>query len=292
MNLSLHIAASTMRSAGTKVDLISNNIANIDTIGFKASKASFQDLLYERINQTERINLPGRTTPLGFQYGHGVRINGITQDLRPGALKETSNPYDVALTGPGMFQLIVPPAEAERLGVSDEAMGVYAQLFDNEDYGYVFTRDGSFRLDVRGGYSSLVDARGYQVSDRLGNPIEFDFDVESFSIDNQGNLFVNEEAAPHTQLMLANFNNTQALHHAGNNIFVERQFVEGNFQTINDNPDMFQNTQFAQGFIEGSNVDIIEQMTELINAQRMLQFGARAIQSTDTMMGLANTIRS
>lgn len=289
MSTSLHIAFSTMRSAGFKVDQISNNIANINTVGFKANRTSFQDLLYEHMNQTEKVNLPGRITPLGYQYGHGVRVNGVTQDMRPGPLKETNDPYHLALSGPGMFQLLVPMAEATRLGVSSQAM----QNYDNENFGYAFTRDGNFRIDVRGeGFSSLVDARGYQVSDRFGNPVEFPGDVRSFRIDSQGNLFFNEEATPFTQLMVANFNNPQALHHAGNNIYVERQFIAGNYQNSNENPQLLTRTQFLQGFIENSNVDIIEEMTQLVAAQRLLQFGARAIQSSDNMMGIANSIRS
>ncbi|OEH85460.1 hypothetical protein BHU72_05075 [Desulfuribacillus stibiiarsenatis] len=288
MNTSLHIAASTMRNANTKVDMLANNLANVNTVGFKAQRASFQDLLYNQINQTEKVNLPGRITPLGFQTGHGVRMNEITRDMRMGNLTETNQQHDIALAGPGMFQLLVPRAEADRLGVNPQAMEAY----DNDLYGYVFSRDGNFRVDARNGYNTLVDARGYQVSDRNGNPIEFTKDVKNFTIDKKGNLFINDERLPYTQLMLANFNNPQALEHAGNNIFVERKFVAGNYQNSANNPALLNNTQFQQGYVESSNVDMIQEMTELIATQRMLQFGARAIQSTDTMMGLANSIRS
>jgi len=288
MSISLYAAASTIRSATTKVDSISNNIANLSTVGYKAQQVSFQDLLYENINQTEKVNLEGRITPLGYQYGHGVRVNGLTQDMSLGALLQTNDPHHLALSGPGMFQLLVPHAEANSLGVSQEAMAAY----DHDDYGFVFTRDGNFRIDVREGYSSLVDPRGYQVSDRYGDPIEFTNDVESFRIDEQGSLYINDETTPFTQLMLVNFNNPQSLHHAGNNIYVERQFIEGNYQDVNENPALLQQAKFMQGYVENSNVDIVREMSELITAQRMLQFGARAIQSTDTLMGLANNIRS
>ncbi len=288
MNLSLYTAVSAVRSANTKVEAISNNIANINTVGYKAQRVAFEDLLYEQVNQTEAVNREGRLTPLGYQYGHGVRVNEITRDMKMGNVTETNIPHNIALEGPGMFQLLVSHPEAARLGVSQEAMDEY----DNDMYGYVFTRDGNFRIDTRNGYSSLVDPRGYQVSDVYGNPIEFNATVESFRIDRQGRLFLNDDTTPFTQLMLVGFNNPQALHHAGNNIYVEGKMVEGNYRTSIDNPELLQATAFLQGYIESSNVDMTEQMTELITAQRMLQFGARAVQSSDAIMGMANSLRA
>ncbi len=288
MSISLYAAASTLQSAQKKVDTISNNLANISTVGYKAQRANFQDLLHERLEQNEVVNLEGRITPLGLQYGHGVRVNEVTRDMSMGNLTETGDPHHLAISGPGMFQLLVSHEQAQRLGVSQEAMDVY----DNDQYGYAFTRDGNFRVDARQGYRTLVDPRGYQLSDIYGNPIEFTEDVESVRVDERGNVYLNEDAVPFTQLMVVNFRNPQSLHHAGNNIYVENNYIVGNYQDALNNPDILREARIQQGFVESSNVDMIREMTELVAAQRMLQFGARAIQSTDTMMGITNTIRA
>lgn len=287
MNVSIYSAGSTMRAAQNKVETVSNNMANISTPGYKAQRVMFEDLLYERMPQTEKVNLNGRVTSLGYQYGHGVKVNEVSNDMTTGSLMRTDYPGDVAIEGSGFFQLIVPNHVADLFGVHEDARANYG----NEDHSFVFTRDGSFRIDVREGYSSLVDSRGYQVSDVYGNAVEFDRDVESYRINQEGYLFINGETTPQTQLMLANFRNPQSLHHAGKNIYVERNYMENNYLNNVENPEHFTKTKLAQGFIEGSNVDAVREMTNLIAAQRMLQLGARAVQSADTMLGLATSIR-
>ncbi|MCM1992671.1 flagellar hook-basal body complex protein [Oceanirhabdus seepicola] len=255
---------SSMSAQQKKLDILSNNIANVNTSGYKKNTVEFQDLLSDTL---ERKGIPINEDRQGkglLMNGSGVRVSDIKRDLGQGMLQETGRTTDFAIDGEGYFQV---------------------QLTD-ESYGY--TRDGSFMVDSSG---LLTDSSGNRVVilDESGKNInsvgsEVDFSKGKINIDIKGNLFSNlenEENVKIGKLAVKNFPGDNSLRAAGRNIFVP---VEGATASSATDYNIF------NGFIETSNVKLEEEMTDMIVTQRAFQVNATSIKTADEMWGLVNNM--
>ncbi|MGJ7921972.1 flagellar hook-basal body protein [Neobacillus sp. LXY-4] len=257
MSSSLYIAASGLNTYQKKLDTISNNIANVDTTGYKRRETSFEENLAISIeNQKARQQEIGRGTPFGIREGFGVHVSGNQLILDQGVPKATDNPFDLMIMGKGYF----------RVGKQ--------QAGGNE---VLYTRDGAFQKSPTTNNSyRLTNAQGYFLLDQNNNPIE---------IPNGSDFIVTENGtigATNQQLGVTDFINPQKLSGEGGNMY---RF------TGNENELIVMNTsEVKQGYLESSNVDLSKEVTDMITTQRGFQFNSRSISFADQMMGIANGI--
>ncbi|TCP57762.1 flagellar basal-body rod protein FlgG [Tumebacillus sp. BK434] len=274
----LWTSAHGMAGQQTRLDMISNNIANVNTTGYKQQDVNFKDMLYAEIVQTERTGtLAGRQTTSGIRIGHGVLAVGISQLFTQGPLQSTENLLDVAIDGENAFF---------EVGVYNN--GVLT--------GNAYTRDGSFAV----GYDAnntpyLTDSAGNPVLDTARQPISLaGFDLATLKIEKNG-VMTAEAAGVRAaigQLELVNIDNPDSnLEAMGNNMFALKQNAAPNALTRGayNQPN---GATLKQGFLEQSNVDMIQQMTDMIATQRAYSMNARALQTIDQMMGMANNLRN
>jgi flagellar basal-body rod protein FlgG len=280
MNLQMVTASNTINQLQKRIDTISNNIANINTVGFKRSEATFQELLTQSIkNQPHGQKEMGRSTPFGVRVGHGMMIGQTTMRYEQGAPQETGRPLDVMIEGESTW------FRTARNWVDEEG---------NQRTEEYFTRNGAFQLqpDVSGGMK-LVTNQGLSVLDSNGREIIVGPNSGNIQIDGQGNLVATNATNGQTQtfrLGLAAINRPDLLEPIG-----ESQFrLAGNVAELEANGGIsFQpiNYNVRQGALEMANVDLSQEMTELMVSQRLLQFQSRSISIADDMMGVANSIR-
>jgi flagellar basal-body rod protein FlgG len=259
---SLSVAATGMLAQQLNVEVISNNIANLNTNAFKAQRAEFQDLLY----QDERAvgansSDSGTIVPVGVQIGTGVKAAAVYRITQQGNLTNTSNPLDLAIEGHGYFQIQMPDGTTS------------------------YTRDGSLQLSATG---QLVTADGYSVQPSITIPQN----TTSVTINANGQVMaqVAGQTAPQTvgQIELANFPNEAGLAQKGNNLLTETP-ASGSATTGNPGTTAFGTIQ--QGYIETSNVNIVSEITNLIAAQRAYEMNSKVIQTSDQMMSTLNQIQ-
>ncbi|MBL4789462.1 MAG: flagellar basal-body rod protein FlgG [Kordiimonadaceae bacterium] len=258
----LSTAATGMLAQQLNIDTIANNIANLNTTGFKRQRAEFQDLLYQNI---ERVGAnssdAGTVVPSGIQIGVGVKAAGVYRITTQGALQQTSNQFDLAISGKGYFRISLP---------------------DGQD---AFTRAGSFQIDQQG---QLVNPSGYIVQPAITIP-QGAVDV---SINEQGEVSVNldGQAAPQQvgQLDLAIFANEVGLEAIGSNLFVESQ-ASGPPNLSTPGADGY--GSIIQGFLENSNVSAVSEITAMIAAQRAYELNSQVIQTADEMLQAAGNLR-
>jgi len=259
---SLSIGASGMMAQQLNVEVISNNIANMSTTGYKRQRAEFQDLLYQ---QELRVGTPtsdaGTVQPTGVQVGLGVRAAAISRINEQGAFVKTDNRLDVALQGPGYFTVQLP----------------------NGDTAY--TRAGFFQLSPDG---TIVTADGYPVQPNIVIPA----DAKDVSITNAGEVFAyfDNQVAPQNvgQFELATFINQNGLEAMGNNLF--RETTASGAPTTG----VAGTTGFGtmlQGYLEGSNVNVVAEITSLIQAQRAYEMNSKSIETSDQMMQTVTQLR-
>lgn len=259
---SLSIAATGMLAQQTNVDVISNNIANMNTTAFKRQRAEFQDLLYQQVSRPGAASGgTDATVPSGIQIGAGVRTGGVYRILEQGALTQTANPYDVAIQGKGYFQVTLPSGET----------------------GY--TRDGSFQISDQG---ELVTADGYAVQPGITVP-QGSIDV---SISKTGEVQVTVSGSPQPQtvgqLQLASFQNESGLEAMGGNLFKETSASgQANIASPGD-PGL---GMLTQGFVEASNVNPVSEITALIAAQRAYEMNSRVVKTADEMLSTTSQLR-
>ncbi|MDX8392194.1 MAG: flagellar basal-body rod protein FlgG [Mariprofundaceae bacterium] len=260
MMRSLWTAATGMTAQALNVDVISNNLANVNTAGFKRGRANFQDLMYQQISSPGLQNSAGNQVPNGVQVGLGVRTAGISRIFSEGSFKQTGNPLDMAIEGRGFFQIQMP----------------------NGDLGY--TRTGSFAVDSLG---QLVTQDGYVVQPAMTIPN----DALSVGISPDGTVSVVQPGNIQTtigQLQLSSFSNPGGLTAAGHSIFKESQ-ASGTATTAA--PGTSGVGTVAQNTLEMSNVNTVEEMVNLIAAQRAYEMNSKSIQAADEMLQMANNIR-
>lgn len=252
---SLSIAATGMLAQQTNVDVISNNIANMNTTAFKRQRAEFQDLLYQQESR------PGASTsaqdtrvPSGIQIGSGVRTGGIYRITEQGSMTSTGNTYDLAIDGPGYFQVTLPSGDT------------------------AYTRAGSFQLSDQG---ELVTTDGYLIEPAITIP-QGALDV---SISKTGEVQVKmsgqTELQTVGQLELATFINEAGLEAMGSNLYLE---TSASGQPTVSTPGEPAFGTLSQGFIEASNVNPVSEITSLITAQRAYEMNSRVLKTADEML--------
>lgn len=251
----LYTSATGMNAQQTVVDNTANNLANVNTTGFKKGQTDFQDLLYVNERNPGAEAAQGLQVPTGLQIGNGVRVSGITKVFTPGSLNPTGNPLDVAIEGQGFFQVTLPNGETR------------------------YTRDGALRLNAVG---NLVTSDGFLISPQVTIPAE----AISISIGNDGTISVvnagaNGASTTLGQLTLVRFPNPPGLSAEGRNLFAESA-SSGAPNTAT--PGLNGTGLLRQSFLERSNVDVVNELVALILAQRAYEFNTRAIRTADTML--------
>ena len=251
----LSIAATGMLAQQTNVEVIANNLANMNTSGFKRQRAEFQDLLYQNIEQPgSNTSDSGTILPAGIQLGAGVRTAAVYRISSQGDLKNTSNPYDLAIQGPGYFRVQMP---------------------DGTD---AYTRAGSFGLSADG---QIVTDQGYTVAPGIAIPAN----ALSVAINAQGQVQVTVpgQTAPQTvgQLELTRFPNEGGLSAIGGNLLTETP-ASGAPQT--GVPGSAGYGTVKEGFLETANVNPVEEITSLITAQRAYEMNSKVVTAADNMM--------
>jgi flagellar basal-body rod protein FlgG len=259
---SLDIGATGMLAQQMSVDVISNNIANMTTSGFKRQRAAFQDLIYQNIDRPGSTSTDsGTTMPSGLQMGLGVRTGAVYRMHGQGAVQITENNLDLAITGEGMFQIQLPSGET------------------------AYSRDGTFQMNENG---ELVTVQGYLVDPGITIPA----DATSIDINASGEVLVKitgQTASQNVgQLQLANFINPAGLEAIGDNMYLETD-ASGPATTGNPNEDAF--GAIRQGALEQSNVNVVEEITLLIAAQRSYEMNSKVISTSDEMLQTVGQLR-
>lgn len=262
---SLWTASSGMKAMQFNVDTISNNLANVNTTAFKKEKAEFEDLLYVTMERAYMLEDQGR--PVNLQVGHGVVAKSVTRDFTGGSLQQTENPLDFAIVGNGFFSIR------------------YA------DQNIYYTRDGSFKLSVSEDGNMLTTSRGYPVLDENGEPVYFNYPLEQMVVSEQGDVNYKDEEGyiiPTGQRIgIFKFNNPQGLESIGGNMYAENS---ASGFAVYDN-EMGEPSVLRQGYLESSNVQVVEEMVNLITAQRAYELNSKAITTADEMLGMANSLK-
>ena len=257
----LWIASTGMQAQQFNVDNIANNLANVNTPGFKKGRADFQDLLYQTLRPAGAEVAAGLQIPTGIQLGHGVRLVAIQKIFSQGDFKETQNPLDLVIEGRGFFQILLPNGEI------------------------AYTRSGAFKLDSSG---NIVTSDGYL----LQPPITIPPDTVSISVGSDGTVSVMQGTSPTPTVVgnieLATFPNPAGLKAIGRNLFME---TEASGSPITGTPGEDQFGTIAQGFLEMSNVSVVEEMVNLIAGERAYEINGKAIQTSDEMLRIANNLR-
>ncbi|WP_438315056.1 flagellar hook-basal body protein [Sporosarcina sp. FA9] len=271
-------ATNTLNQLQHQLDLIGNNLANSNTHGFKASEASFQELLYQQFNNDKADEAP-RQSPLGIRYGVGAALGQASMNSKVGSLQITDRDLDFALTKPKQYFNVLMPTE------------------DGEQVAY--TRQGAFYVSpVDNGQLMLVTSEGYPVANAAGQPITFADDVESYSVRPNGTLELkmNDGTTSEIQPGVTVIERPNLMEHLSGTYSVLPSNLAELGVAANDVVTNLQGV--ARGGIglenkalESSNVDMQKEMTDLISVQRNYQFNSRAITLADQMMGLINGIR-
>lgn len=251
---SLWIAKTGLDAQQTQLDVISNNLANVATNGFKRSRAVFEDLMYQTLRQPGVQSSQQTQVPTGLQVGTGVKPVATARIQTQGNLQQTGNSLDIAVNGQGFFQIQMP------------------------DGSTAFTRDGSFHVDSQG---QLVTSNGFQVQPSITIPAN----AQSINISQDGNVSVTQagSATPVQvgQLQLASFINPAGLSALGQNLFGESA-ASG---TPNANaPGSNGLGTLSQGYVETSNVNVVEELVSMIQTQRAYEINSKAIQTSDQML--------
>jgi flagellar basal-body rod protein FlgG len=258
----LDIAGTGMLAQQTNVEVISNNIANMTTTGFKRRRAEFQDLIYQNLRRVgSNSSDSGTIVPAGAQVGLGVKTAAIYRISEQGNLQQTGNSLDLAVQGAGYFQLTMPDGETS------------------------YTRDGTFGLSPDG---EIVSADGYPVVPGITIPPN----AASVTINTSGQVQITlaGQTAPTTvgQIQLAVFPNEAGLDAQGDNLYLQSS-AAGNPVTGNPNSPGFGTVM--QGFIETSNVNVVSEITNLITAQRAYEMNSKVITTADDMLSTLTNLR-
>jgi flagellar basal-body rod protein FlgG len=259
---SLEIAATGMLAQQLNVEVISNNIANLNTTAFKRQRAEFQDLLYQNERRVGTASSDNNTiVPVGVQIGSGVKAAAVYRLAEQGTLTSTNNPLDLAIEGQGYFQIQMPDGTT------------------------AYTRDGSFQLSPTG---ELVTADGYVVEPGITLPSN----TTAVTINSNGQVLaqVAGNATPQTvgQLQLATFPNEAGLQALGGNYLDE---TPASGSPVVGNPGATAFGTIQQGYLETSNVNIVSEITNLITAQRAYEMNSKVIQTSDDMESTLTQIR-
>jgi len=251
---SLWISKTGMQAQQTQLDVISNNLANTSTNGFKRAKAVFEDLMYQNLRQVGANSAEQSELPTGLQLGLGVRTVATSRSFEQGSLQQSGNNLDLAINGSGFLQVTMP----------DGTTG--------------YTRDGSLQLDAQG---RMVTSSGYPLTAGITVPAE----AQSITISTAGVVSVKlpGSTAPSVvgNIELANFINPAGLEPLGQNLFTE-SLASGN--PVNGAPGSAGMGTVMQGFVETSNVNVVQELVTMIQTQRAYEMNSKAIQTSDQML--------
>jgi flagellar basal-body rod protein FlgG len=257
----LFSAASGLQAQQMHVDVVANNIANSNTPGFKKDRINFQDLLYQTYREAGSTTLSGAQQPTGLRVGLGVKPVATEKLFSQGAFQHTGNALDFVVEGDGFFQVLMT------------------------DGSTAYTRDGTMRLD---GTGNIVTSDGLQLNPNIVVP-ENAISVDVAPDGNVAVMLPGQTAMTQVgQIQLARFQNPGGLKAMGKNLFVETD-ASGSPQAGNPGEDGF--GTIAQGYIEQSNVSIVEELVNLILAQRGFETNSKAVQTADEILQMANQLR-
>lgn len=258
---SLNTAATGMAAQQTNMDVIANNIANVSTNGFKRSRAEFEDLMYHTQKEPGTATGLNAYSPNGVQTGLGVRTAAIQKDFAGGNSQVTKNPLDIQIEGSGFFQVLTPDGQI------------------------AYTRDGAFKKDPSG---RVVDKNGNLLQPEITVPP----DVAGLEIGANGEVRViqglNSEPQTIGQIDLVNFVNPAGLKAMGKNLFSQSP---ASGQPITARPGLNGTGYLAQGQLESSNVNIVDEMVNMITSQRAYETNSKVIQASDQMLQSINNLR-
>ena len=254
------IAASGMEAQQLNVDVISNNLANVNTTGFKRSRADFQDLLYQNFRTAGTASSSSTQVPTGMQLGQGTRPVAIQKIFIQGDYQQTQNELDVAIDGKGFFQVLQP----------------------NGDVAY--TRSGAFKLDSEG---RIVTSDGYLLEPEITIPS----DTLNIAVGSDGTVSVLQsgqtESAEVGTIELAMFANPAGLNSIGRSLYVP---TSASGEATTGTPGSSGFGTISQGYLELSNVSVVEEMVNMIIGQRAYEVNSKAIQTADGMLQMANNV--
>lgn len=260
MDPSLRTAATGMVAQQTRIDVIANNLANVNTPGFKASRAHFEDLLYQTLEGEQRVGEDGTETVPEIQVGRGTRLSGILRLHGQGSLEVTGRPLDVAVDGDGMIQVRLP------------------------DGGLAYTRDGGLTISDQG---MLVTSSGYAVVPEVRVPE----DATGVTIARNGivaaTVVGSGDIIELGRLELARFPNATGLRAVGENLYMETPAAG---QPILGHPQEDGFGRLVQGSLESSNVEVVQEMVEMIAALRAYEINAKAVQASEDMSDVTSSL--
>jgi flagellar basal-body rod protein FlgG len=259
----LYSSATGMRAQELMIDVTANNLANVNTHGFKKSQVNFADLLYSTIKPAGTEVASGQQTPNGLQVGSGVRPVSTNKIFAPGTFQQTGNTFDVAIEGDGFFKILMPSGE------------------------FRYSRNGAFTLDGNG---QIVTPDGYLLDGGLTIPQGVN--LEKISIGTDGTVSGTTSSAPGSlqsfgRIQVARFLNPAGLSSEGSNLFAETPASGPETLAV---PSIDGAGALRQGFLEGSNVEIVTELISLISAQRAYEINSRAIRAGDEMLSVTSEI--
>lgn len=261
MTRTLSIAATGMQAQNINIDVIANNLANVNTTGFKRSRADFADLLYQTLRPAGATSAAGNQIPTGIQLGQGVRPVATYKIFTQGNYQTTENQLDLAIEGDGFFQVMQP----------------------NDEVAY--TRSGAFKLDSE---SRIVTSEGYL----LEPPITIPTDATQLTVGTDGVVSVLQAgqttATEIGTIELVRFVNPAGLQSIGRNLFLPTD-ASGDPETGTAGTEGL--GTIIQGYLEMSNVNVVEEMVNMISAQRAYEINSKAIQTADDMLQTANNLK-
>lgn len=255
----LWAAASGMAAQKLNIDVISNNLANVNTVGFKKSRNDFQDLMYQTIRQAGSETASGGQVPSGIQIGMGTMPVSIQKLFIQGDFQETRNELDLAIEGQGFFRVIRNDTEC-------------------------YTRSGNFKLDAEG---NIVTADGDRLQPEMTVPAE----AVSVNVDSDGTVTAFDPDGVGTSigvLELYSFANPAGLSAMGHNLY---NTTDASGEAVAGMPGSSGMGSIVQGYLEMSNVDVVEEMVNMIIAQRAYEINSKAIKTADDMMSIVNNIK-
>lgn len=267
---SLWTAASGMRAQQTNVDTISNNLANVNTIGYKKETTEFKSLLYQTI-QAKTTSSNGDTKPVGAQVGLGVKNSSITSIFTQGNITQSESDTDFAIQGNGFFTLMDTNGEM------------------------VYTRNGSFNWTMGLNGVMLANSDGLPVLDTYGSTIELDtseYDITKIIIDADGQICypddTNNPQPIGVQIGLVQFANPSGMEKQGGSLY---KATDTSGEPMYESDGVTKKSVIKQGYIENSNVQVVDEMVNLIVAQRAYEMNSKAITASDEMMQQANQLK-
>ncbi|WER49788.1 flagellar basal-body rod protein FlgG [Cupriavidus sp. WKF15] len=251
---SLWIAKTGLDAQQTQMDVISNNLANVSTTGFKRGRAVFEDLMYQNIRQPGALSSDQTTLPSGLQLGTGVRPVATERIHTQGNPQQTGNAKDVAIIGQGFFQVAMPDGTT------------------------AYTRDGSFQVDQNG---QMVTASGFVIQPAITIPAN----ATSMTIGRDGTVSVTQPGSSNNvqvgQLQLATFMNPAGLESMGENLYVQTDASGAPNTTV---PGLNGSGTLQQNYVEASNVNVVEELVSMIQTQRAYEINSKAVQTSDQML--------